>query len=285
MSEFVTTDGAHLFFETIGDEPQRVYLCPGGPANDCRSLAQDLSRLDADVTLVAHDYRGSGRSGSAPTDTYTLERLSDDLDQLREHLGDDRITVIAHSMGGFVALSYALRHAQHCGRLVLVGALPTGNPRSMIMPTLRAMGALRVLKMFSRTASYVALWSWRPRSTAKLEAMYAIWATTQEGSPTVRTLVVARADQLGLPLDNDNVQALQRSVATFDATPQLHDIECPVLVLYGDRDAAAVAASQVFRQHLRDARIISLPNIGHEPFFEAPDRALPPVRAFLAVQQ
>jgi proline iminopeptidase len=258
-----------------------VYLCPGGPANDCRSLAQDLSGLDGGATLVAHDYRGSGRSGSAPEDTYNFERLADDLNELRVHLDDDRISIVAHSMGGFVALSYALRHAQHCERLVLIGALPAGNPRSLILPTLRAMGALRVLKMLSRTASYLAVWSWRPQSARKHEAMYAIWATTQEGRPEVRPLVVARARQLGLPLDNDNVQALQRCIATFDATKQLGAITCPVLVLYGDRDAAAVAAAPVFTQHLRDRTIISLRDVGHEPFFEAPDQALPPVRAFL----
>ena len=139
MATFVTADGTQLYYERRG-AGRRVYALCGGPADDFRYLADDLAPLVGECELVFHDYRGSGRSASAPPETYTMEKLADDLDELRTALGDDKIVVIGHSMGGFVALNYALRHAAHCERIVLVGAFPCAIPRKMMGPTFRAVG-------------------------------------------------------------------------------------------------------------------------------------------------
>jgi len=120
VPSLVTRDGVELHYERHGRGP-RVYALHGGPANDYRYLAEDLAPLAADFELVFCDYRGSGRSGPAPDTTYRLATLADDLDQLRAVLGDDRIVVLGHSMGGYVALSYALQHPDRLGRLALVG--------------------------------------------------------------------------------------------------------------------------------------------------------------------
>lgn len=57
------------------------------------------------------DLRGTGDSG-VPEDpsTYRCDHLVDDVEALREHLGLDRIDVLAHSAGADLALLYAARH-------------------------------------------------------------------------------------------------------------------------------------------------------------------------------
>src|SRR5271169_751246 len=114
MPMFSTSDAVHLHYELVGTG-SRVFVSHGGPANDYRYLAEDLEVLDADFEFVFWDYRGSGRSDPAPPDTYRIERLADDLDELRRHLGDDQILLLGHSMGGYVAQAYALQHPQHLG--------------------------------------------------------------------------------------------------------------------------------------------------------------------------
>ncbi len=74
-------------------------------------------------------------SATAPVESYRFDRLADDLDELREHLGYETVSVLAHSMGGFVALEFALRHPDHCERLALVGTTPCGAARPMAIPT------------------------------------------------------------------------------------------------------------------------------------------------------
>jgi pimeloyl-ACP methyl ester carboxylesterase len=81
-------------------------------------------------------------------------------------------------------------------------------------------------------------------------------------------------------MHNDNVRPLQREFPSWDFTEELSDIRCPVLVVYGARDAMAVAGARFF-QALPDVRICELDRVGHDPFFEAPTRSLPIVREFL----
>jgi proline iminopeptidase len=243
-------------------------------------LADALAPLEDAYTLVYHDYRGSGRSTIAPTTTYTYERIAADLEELRVHLGFERVGVFAHSMGGFIALNYGLRHPEPCVGLVLVGATPTGSPSKIALPALRALGPTRTAKVLALVAWYVAAWSWRSESKDKQAARYAAMAVTQEGVAAVRSKV--KASMAGLPVPNDNVPHLERMFARTDLTDRLHGICCPVLVLYGQRDAIMVAGGQILSNGLSNARIVCLPQVGHEPFIEDPDAAFPPVREFLA---
>ncbi|HET6963940.1 MAG TPA: alpha/beta hydrolase [Acidimicrobiales bacterium] len=278
MGAFTTGDGISIDYSVRGSGPP-LLACHGGPANISDTLAEALRPLEDDRTLVYHDYRGSGRSASAPAATYTFERLADDLEELRCHLGYGPAPVLAHSMGGFVALHYALRHPESCSGLVLVGTTPTGDPRKVVGRALRALGPGRTAKLAGRALWYLGAWAWRPESVERRSARYAIMATTQEGVPATRARV--REASAGLPAPNDNVPHLERLFSQVDLTAELSRIECPVLVLYGERDAVMVAGGELFRSHLPRARQVVLPKVGHEPFLEAPDGAFPPIREFL----
>ncbi len=279
MGDFQTSDNVRLRYHVRGKGPP-LLACQGGPANISDTLAKTLAPLEDEYTLVYHDYRGSGRSEVAPSTTYTYERIADDLDELRVHLGYKRVGVLAHSMGGFIGLNYALRHPEPFAGMVLVGTTPAGTPGKIFVPALRALGLTRTAKAVALAAWYVPAWSWRSDSKDKLAARYAAMAVTQEGIPAVRNKVKAAIGEV--PVPNDNVSQLERLFAQTDLTDQLHQIRCPVLVVYGRRDAMMVAGGQMLIQGLSDVRSVCLPDVGHEPFIEDPDGAFPAVREFLA---
>jgi pimeloyl-ACP methyl ester carboxylesterase len=102
----------------------------------------------------------------------------------------------------------------------------------------------------------------------------------QEGVPAVRGKV--KEAMAGLPVPNDNVPQLERMFARTDLTGRLHEIACPVLVLFGQRDAVMVTGAQLSMQGLPTASQVRLPRVGHEPFIEDPDAAFPPVIDFLS---
>jgi pimeloyl-ACP methyl ester carboxylesterase len=104
----------------------------------------------------------------------------------------------------------------------------------------------------------------------------------QEGLPEIRAAEAAREVRLGLPLVNDNIRPLQRLFATWDLTGRLREITCQVLLLYGSRDAAAVAGSAAFVRHLPNVDECRLPEIGHDPFFEDLPAARDAIHSFLA---
>ena len=279
MATFTTSDGIDIRYEERGQGPP-VYVCQGGPSNICDTLISSLAPLEEGHRLVFHDYRGSGQSAAAPAETYRFDRLADDLDELRRHLGDPSITVLAHSMGGFIALHYALRHAASCRALALVGTTPCGASRPMAVPVLRALGPLRTLKAVLIGVRFLAFWSWRRPSRERTMAMYAPMSVTQEARPDLRTRVAAA--RAGLPVENDNAETLMNTLGGVDLRAELASVACPVLVLYGSRDAVMVAGGGMLQRGIPHAEVTVLPQIGHEPFIEAPEEAFPVIRDFLA---
>jgi len=281
MATFTTSDGIDIRYEVRGKGPP-VYVCQGGPSNICDTLIAELTPLENRHRLVFHDYRGSGQSAAAPADTYRFERLADDLDELRRHLGDGSIAVLAHSMGGFIALHYALRHAATCQALVLVGTTPCGASRPMAVPVLRALGLPRTLKALAIGMRFLLLWSWRPASRERTMAMYAPMSVLQEPRPELRAKVAAARAMSGLPVENDNAEPLMNALGGVDLRAELAAVACPVMVLYGSRDAAMVAGGTMLQRGIPHAEVTVLPQIGHEPFIEAPDETFPVIRDFLA---
>ncbi|MFG3720716.1 alpha/beta fold hydrolase [Streptomyces massasporeus] len=123
MPIFSAPDGTRLAFHLRGAGEPLVVL-PGGPMRASAYLG-DLGGLDAHRQLVLLDLRGTGES-EKPADpgTYRCDRLVDDVEALRRHLGLERMDVLAHSAGGSLAMLYAARHPERLGRLALVTATP-----------------------------------------------------------------------------------------------------------------------------------------------------------------
>lgn len=278
MGRFTTSDGIELRYEVRGEGPV-VMVCHGGPNNVCDTLVEDLAPLASTCTLVFTDYRGSGQSAVAPADTYRFTRLADDLDELRAHLGHESVAVLAHSMGGFVALQYVLRHPERCDRLALAGTTPCVTADAMLWPTIRALGPLRTLELVAKIARYVVLWSWRSDSPARDRAQAAPMRVTQRPSRANRERAsVALARQ---PVPNDNADALMADVRGFDLRDRLGEIACPVLVLCGTRDAVMAAGAGHVAAGIPHASVRMLADIGHEPFLEDPDPTFRELTTFL----
>lgn len=278
MTTFTTSDGVAIRYEVRGTGAP-VAVCHGGPNNISDTLMREIASLEDSFALVFHDYRGSGRSAAAPAGTYSFDRIADDLDELREHLGYESIPVLAHSMGGFVALSYALRHPERCSRLALVAATPCGVGGKMLVPVLRALGPLRTAKAAALAVRFIVLWSWRPPSTARTQAMYAPWNVTQEPRPELRAMVASAHPEV--PVDNDNAPHLMKAMSALDLRDKLASIHCPALVIYGSRDAAMVAGGQMLASGLPNREVRVLADVGHEVFLETPAEVFGAIREFL----
>jgi proline iminopeptidase len=119
MPTFHSYDGTALAYHEKGAGAVLVCL-PGGPAR-ASSYLGDLGGLSAYRRLVLLDSRGSGDS-AVPDDpaSYRCERLADDVEALRKHLGLDRVDLLSHSAGGNVLAMYAARHPDRIGRAMLV---------------------------------------------------------------------------------------------------------------------------------------------------------------------
>lgn len=117
---FETSDGVTLFYEIAGEGPACFFI-HGGPGQGYRSFQELGGRsLETFATIVYLDQRGSGLSSDA--EDYTIGRVTMDVDELRRHLGLEKVCLIAHSFGGAIAVQYGLNYPGHLSRLILLNA-------------------------------------------------------------------------------------------------------------------------------------------------------------------
>ncbi|MEV4317637.1 alpha/beta hydrolase [Actinocrispum sp. NPDC049592] len=117
MPTFTGVDGASLHYEVVGVGAPVVVL-HGGAGLDPVYLG-DLAGLSAGYQLIVVQLRGVGRS-PLPADPLdgSYWRQARDLELLREHLGLELLTIVAHSAGTRLALAYAAQYP--VGPMVLI---------------------------------------------------------------------------------------------------------------------------------------------------------------------
>ena len=74
-----------------------------------------------------------------------------------------------------------------------------------------------------------------------------------------------------------------RQTRLRDPAPILARIEAPTLLLWGEKDGMIpIGNANDYLQHLPNATMVSLPDLGHLPFEEDPAGSLSPVSRFLS---
>jgi proline iminopeptidase len=117
-----------LHVQTFG-QPQnpKIFILKGGPGADFRYMlelnrAVNNYRLSDQYFVVYHDYRSTGLSRRHPTEELTRDLLLSDFEELvaRYTQPDEKIILIGHSYGGFVAAQYMNKHPERIKGAVLL---------------------------------------------------------------------------------------------------------------------------------------------------------------------
>jgi proline iminopeptidase len=279
--KFTATDGRKLTYRRMGTGP--VLVChPGGPGFSSSYFA-DLAGLWERYTLVMLNPRGTGGS-DRPSDprAYQIDDYVSDVEELRGHLGLERLLLLGHSHGGVVAQAYAALYPGRVRRLVLACTLPRFGPEQEA-----AMQA----GMDKRSGQ-----PWYADATAALEEEQdGKFRTDQElGDLVFREMPLyftrygpSEAGYLDtLRSETINADALrlfnQEIFNTFDLRSRLPNITAPTLVITGDDDfiCGPLCASEISAA-IPGARKVIVGDSGHMIFVEQPQAFHDEVANFL----
>jgi pimeloyl-ACP methyl ester carboxylesterase len=215
---------------------------------------------DAGVRAYAFDLVGHGLSDK-PLDArhYTVPAMAQQLRDVLDGLGLDRVLLAAHSMGCAIALRAAIDTPERVAGLVLAAPVGFG-----------AISDMRYLRWLTpRPVEAVAPYC-VPRWTFRV----ALWrAYGRIGHASPRDI-----DEYWAPTrDPAFVRVLCRLAHTFDWTDgdpdELARIRCPTTVLFGERDHLVRSdACRPFMEHLPGVRWDVVPEAGHTLPEEVPDR-------------
>jgi proline iminopeptidase len=119
-TKLTMSDGTELYVKISGKGRPCVFI-HGGPGAWSHSFeVLGLNTLEDSVQMIYVDQRGSGRSGKAPTGNYSLQRMAQDFDEVRQQLGYPTWTVLAHSFGGIIATEYAYYFPKTISRMIML---------------------------------------------------------------------------------------------------------------------------------------------------------------------
>lgn len=77
------------------------------------------------LQLVFMDHRGFSPSPNpVETSEYELDKLVDDVERLRQHLGLGKVALIGHSGHGYMALEYGKKYPQYTAHIIMIGTSP-----------------------------------------------------------------------------------------------------------------------------------------------------------------
>jgi proline iminopeptidase len=277
-----TADGRRLAYRRAGSGATLV--CHGGGPGFSGLYLGDLAELDRHLDLVLLDPRGTGGS-DRPADSraYAIEDYADDVEELRDHLGLERINLFGHSHGGVVAMEYAARYPDRVEKLILASTLARFAQEQV--------GAMEA-GMAAKAGE-----PWFEDASAALAAEQAGEFETDEelGALALREFPFYFAEYgdaehaylESLREDVPNADTLRyfntEIFETFDLRPRLAEITAPTLVITGEQDfiTGPVCADEI-AAGLSDARTVVIPGAGHFVFVETPAEFRAAVLEFLA---
>jgi len=277
MPAFSAYDGTKLAYNVFGNGPPVVCL-PGGMQDSV--YLGDLGGLSAHRQLVMLDLRGTGRSATPEDATsYRCDRLVDDVEALSEHLGLERMDLLAHSGGANLAARYVERHPQRVGKLAL------------ITPSVMAVGITITGELRLETARLRQDEPWFTAAFAALEAITA-GAATDDHWQAIAPFSYGRWDETAQAHKAaEDRQRNKEAFAAFgapgafapDATrAALARFGSSVFVLAGEVDLAAPPRAMAELTALfPNARLVVQPGAGHVPWLDDADRFVSTTAAFL----
>ena len=257
----------HMSGRPLGRVPALLLLHANpGDSRDFAAVAPSLGRH---FTVAAVDWPGYGHSTVTDPKQVCATGLADVAADVADALaarGADRIAVIGNSVGGYAALSLALRGHEALSALVLVD--PAGFTPDNVMTRAfcrRVMGSPAVARHL----------------VAPLARAYLSRLRTASARDTYARARRLRHEPRRLAVHC----ALWRSFAdpSFSLSLDMSaGLAVPALLVWGVRDPVvpAFVDGRRARKALPDARFVSL-RTGHEPFSERPDDFLRAVEPFL----
>ena len=241
-----------------------------GSRDDWREQLPELAKLGRTVAVDQRGHGGTTNSGNLAD--YSFAGLVDDLAALLDALGIESCDLLGHSMGGCVALRFALAHPARVLSLVAMDTLasPMKMPRAPLeagakLAREQGMGAL-FKAMRARALSDPA----RPAAARAFEERIGSDAFAARVERKLEQMDPAAFEGLGLELaDAPGVR------------DRLGEIRCPALVVVGEQDEALLPAADALEAGLPDVRRVTIPDAAHSPQHENPAAWFEAIRAHL----
>ncbi|WP_096185912.1 alpha/beta fold hydrolase [Evansella halocellulosilytica] len=229
---------AQIYYEKIGSGPNViVFIHPPGMGHV--TFRRQKHELKHDYTVIGIDLRGNGRSGIDER-PISMELVADDIIAVLDHEGIDRAFICGYSNGGSIVIEAAIRHPNRIQGVIGIGSFPEVN--SFLLRNEFRSGIIAAkLKQMRLISNVIAIAHEKDKEKRSELRDY-----LKRTSPAV-------------------LEQYYRIGLKYQATARLKEIQCPILLIYGERDDYVHHYRHLFRTHCQtEVSIILVGETGHQ---------------------
>lgn len=272
-----------LHYVDWGNESAPPLLMVHGGRDHCRNWDWVAEALCDDWHIICPDLRGHGDSAWSPEGNYSLTAYIYDLAQLIHQKQMQQVTIVAHSMGGGIALSYAGCFPDRVRKMAVIEGV--GPPREWIDSELSKPQDQRVREWVDLKRGAAGRFHKRyPTLEAAYQRMKeenAYLSDAQARHLTCHAISQNEDGTYSWKFDNyirfpppDNM-----------ALPELYklwgNINCPTRLLWGEDSWAPNPEKEGLMQHFKHAELSVYKNAGHWLHHDQTEQFVAEMKAFL----
>jgi proline-specific peptidase len=249
------------WYRVTGDGGRTPLVCLHGGPGSTHNYFRPLERLADERPVVFYDQLGCGRS-DRPETAWSLALFTEELEQLLDRLGFERVHLLGTSWGGMLALEHALARPESVRGLVLSSTLASAE--EWVAEVKRLRDAFEgedeeVMDEFERRHFF-------------------------RGESDPLELVRMREERNGAVYEamwGQNEWTMTGALAGWDVRPRLSELRMPTLILRGAHDLSTDAIVKTLTDGIPHAREVVFADSSHTPVLEETERYLRTVRDFL----
>lgn len=247
-SDIVKVPGGHLAYDAAGRGATVVFI--HSVIADRRMWDREFARLAGHHRVVRFDLRGFGGS-SAATDRFSNIA---DLHAIIHELRLAPATLVGSSMGGAIAVDYALEHPDDVAALFLAAPGLSGG----ILPPFDAAEQAALDYDDQKSQEISRAWTAGDRSKA-VELLQHLWCAALKGPALslFRTMVEENLTEVFASPTQNQAQATP-------AATRLGQLHAPTTVAVGDRDNPSMPVfARRISEGISGSRLVTIPGADH----------------------
>ena len=247
----VKANGVDLWVEQEGAGDDVLFI--SGLADEGACWLDQVGGLSDRWRVTTFDNRGVGRS-TTPEGEFTIADFAADTVALMDALEIESAHVVGSSMGGAIAQELVLAHPERVRSLVLNGTWCRGD-RFLHEVFRNWMWSAEKADSIRDFLVTVNLWCFSPRIWN--EGIMDEWVAAAEASPYAQSV--------------DAFCRSTEALIAHDSADRVGGIGAQTLITVGELDLVLPPRySQELADRITNARLIVIPDVGHQPFQEVP---------------
>ena len=261
---WINVDGLNVRYLESGKGKKRHILFIHGLGSAADRWMKIPDALSSKFHSIAIDLPGFGESDKPANIEYTIDQFRKIIISFQKEISihNEEISLIGHSLGGYIASEIAIQHKNHVKQLVLIDSSGMLN-----QPT-------PILEEYFNAAM----------NPSKDNVRKAFEKMVADPSRIPSQLVDGFIRRINMPNAKHAFKStLENSAKTqigLDRLRQINNI--PTLILWGAHDKVIpLEHSKIFQETIENSRLEIIDDAGHAPFAEKPNQVCEVLKNFL----